>query len=285
MKKLFGGINLTWKKLIIFSVVIALYTAIMAIIPYDTSFKDISVYLDIWIFIGIIIISNCKSPLDSALKCFVFFLISQPLIYLFQVPFSYMGFGLFKYYKYWIIWTFLTFPMGFIGYYIKKKNILSILILLPMLFLVAYQGIYYFDKVIENFPYHLLSGILCYVMIIIVVFNIFDKIKYKLLLFLLIIASLITYILIFRAGASKFEVIRNLSEYNLDYSNELYVSFFSGTANGDVTINKYEDSYTLKLEGVTGGTYTVTLTDDIKEYNFRYYFDKKLKTVVLEKID
>ena len=31
MKKLFGGINLTWKKLIIFAVIAGAYTAIMAI--------------------------------------------------------------------------------------------------------------------------------------------------------------------------------------------------------------------------------------------------------------
>ncbi len=41
---------------------------------------------------------------------FFFFLISQPLIYLLQVPFSSMGFELFIYYKYWFIWTLLTIP-------------------------------------------------------------------------------------------------------------------------------------------------------------------------------
>lgn len=37
---------------------------------------------------------NSKDPLDSALKTFVFFLISQPLVYLVQVSFSEMGWGL-----------------------------------------------------------------------------------------------------------------------------------------------------------------------------------------------
>ena len=75
MKKLFGGINLTWKKLIIFSVIVAIYTAVMAIIPVtqDTSFRDISATLEWWILFGVIIIYNSKSNLDSALKCFVFF--------------------------------------------------------------------------------------------------------------------------------------------------------------------------------------------------------------------
>ena len=68
MKKLFGGINLTWKKLIIFSVIVAIYTAVMAIIPVtqDTSFRDISATLEWWILFGVIIIYNSKSNLDSA---------------------------------------------------------------------------------------------------------------------------------------------------------------------------------------------------------------------------
>ena len=44
IKKLFGGIDLTWKKLVIFAVIAAVYTAAMAIIPItnNTSFRDIT---------------------------------------------------------------------------------------------------------------------------------------------------------------------------------------------------------------------------------------------------
>ena len=173
MKNLFGEIDLTWKKLIIFAIIAGVYTAVMAILPItaDTSFRDIAVYLEWWILFGIIIICNSKSPKDSALKCFVFFLISQPLIYLIQVPFSSMGFGLFKYYRYWFIWTLACLPMGFIGYYIKKKNIISMIILLPMLLLLAYMGFGYFISMISNFPHHLLSFIACFFIIIMVVLN------------------------------------------------------------------------------------------------------------------
>ena len=102
MKKLFGGINLTWKKLTIFALLSAIYTALVAIIPClkYTSFHTIAVTFEVWIFFGIIIIMNSKSNKDAALKCFIFFLISQPLIYLFQVPFSHYGWELFKFYKY-----------------------------------------------------------------------------------------------------------------------------------------------------------------------------------------
>ena len=45
MKKLFGEIDLTWKKLIIFAVITGLYTGVMALLPVtkDTSFADISI--------------------------------------------------------------------------------------------------------------------------------------------------------------------------------------------------------------------------------------------------
>ena len=89
----------------------------MALVPalHDTSFHTIAVTLEVWILFGILIIMNSRSNLDAALKCFVFFLISQPLVYLIQVPFSPLGWQLFGYYQFWFIWTLLCFPMGFVG--------------------------------------------------------------------------------------------------------------------------------------------------------------------------
>ena len=45
MKKIFGGINLTWPKLIIMAIIAGIYTAIMAMLPIakDTSFSDLTV--------------------------------------------------------------------------------------------------------------------------------------------------------------------------------------------------------------------------------------------------
>ena len=82
----------------------------MALIPalHYSSFHTIVVSFEVWILFGIIIIMNSKSNLDSALKCFVFFLISQPLVYLIQVPFSELGWMLFGYYKFWFIWNSIS---------------------------------------------------------------------------------------------------------------------------------------------------------------------------------
>lgn len=168
MRKLFGGINLTWPKLIIFAVIAGLYTGLMAYLPQtkDTSFADITISFEVWVFIGTLIIMNSKSNLDSALKCFVFFLISQPLVYLVQVPFSAMGWGIMSYYKNWILWTILTLPMGYIGYYLKKDKWWGLFILVPVMLFVGFHYSGFLSEAITFFPNHLLSAIFCAVTII-----------------------------------------------------------------------------------------------------------------------
>ena len=163
LKKLFGGLNITWPKLILFAVICGVYTGVVAMIPAlrDTSFQDISITFECWVLFAIILIVNAKSPLDSALKVFVFFLISQPLVYLVQAPFHEMGFELFKYYPPWFMWTLLTFPMAFVGYYMRKEKWWSLLILVPMLFFVGYHYMNFFGEAVHFFPQHLLSALFC----------------------------------------------------------------------------------------------------------------------------
>jgi len=284
-KKMFGCIDLTWKKLIIFAVVAAIYTAVMALIPQtaDTSFRDIAVQFEWWILMGIIIIANCKSPKESALKCFVFFLISQPLIYLIQVPFNPMGFGLFRYYKYWFIWTLLTIPMGFIGYYINKKNWLSVVILLPMLLLLVYLGLGYLDAVVDNFPHHLLSCISCFGIILIVVLCLFDELKHKLVS--LGVTLLAVLCLIFVRGGfanGEFEAYKDLDDFVDNITGKIYVSTFTTTGRGEVLVTN-EDEHNVKLLGRKKEIYEFTVTDEnSNEYSFKYYFDKSNNVVVFE---
>lgn len=163
MKKLFGGIDLTWPKVIIAAIIAGAITAVFAIVPafHYTSFITITATLEVWIFFGIVIIMNSKSNLDSALKCFVFFLISQPLVYLIQVPFSYMGWQLFQFYKYWFYWTVLCLPMGYVGYYMKKNKWWGYLILLPMIGITALSYFQYFSMMQFYFPKYILIVLFC----------------------------------------------------------------------------------------------------------------------------
>ena len=290
MKKLFGGINLTWKKLIIFAIIAGVYTAIMALLPFtkETSFRDIAIQFEWWILFGIIIIANSKSPLDSALKCFVFFLISQPLVYLIQVPFSWQGWDLFSYYRYWFIWTLLCLPMGFIGYYINKKNILSIIILLPMFFLLVIIGCGYFTTMVSGFPHHLLSFLSCFLIIIFVVINLFDKKKLKVITLLIVAVFLAIYI-IFNGGIinAEFETYRSLDNYEIDYVGKLEVVYFSGTKEGNVQIvSSTSEFHTIKINGRKNGKYVFTIMDESKkEYTFEYHYDEENKTILLNRVN
>ena len=287
MKKLFGEIDLTWKKLIIFAIIIAIYTATMAIIPItkDTSFRDIAATLEWWILFGIIIISNSKSPKDSALKCFVFFLISQPLIYLIQVPFSWQGWHLFSFYKYWFIWTLLTIPMGYIGYYIKKDNIISVIILLPMLILLSILGVGFFSSTIEKFPHHILSGIFCFTAIILIILGVLNKKKNIIISFAIIILFTIGYILISNGilfdTYKKYEVYENLNKYNITLSDEYYISGFFSTEQGSAEIIKKDGKYVLKLTGIKNTTYKFGISrENDKQLRFEYHFDDDGKLVL-----
>ena len=168
IKKLFGGINLTWPKLLIFAIVAGIFTALVCIFPQFkyTSLHTMAETLEVWILFGIFIIMNAKSNMDSALKCFVFFLISQPLVYLLQVPFSALGWGIFQYYKRWFIFTLLCFPMGYIGYYMKKDKWWGYLILLPMIILTASSYKHYLLDFTFCYPYFILTVVFCAVMML-----------------------------------------------------------------------------------------------------------------------
>ena len=59
MEELFVGINMTWKKVILFAIICGVYTGVMTLIPAtkDTSFRDISISFEWWILFAILIIA------------------------------------------------------------------------------------------------------------------------------------------------------------------------------------------------------------------------------------
>lgn len=277
MKKLFGEINLTWKKLIIFAILIAVYTALMAIIPItaNTSFRDIAIHFEWWVLFGVLIIVNSKSPLDSALKCFVFFLVSQPLIYLFQVPFNEKGFALFQYYGYWFKWTILTLPMGFIGYYIKKNNILSAIILVPIFLLLAITGVSYFEAMCASFPHHLLSFVSCFAIIFIIAFNVLKRNKFRIIsIALTIVIAFVWFIFSKEPKQVQYEMHKDLAEYNLTLQGDVEVIQFMGNSTGEAeVVCDEEGNYRIILKGMIGAEYSFVLQDESnREYSFEYQY-------------
>ena len=259
MKKLFGGLNITWPKLIIWAVIAGIYTAVMAILPItkDTSFRDISATFEVWILFGIIIITNSKTPKESALKCFVFFLVSQPLVYLIQVPFSWQHWGLFRYYGYWFIWTILCIPMGYIGYYMRKNKWWGLLILTPMIVLLGYLYYGFLGEAYAFFPNHLLTSIFCAVTMILYSLFIFDN---KILKIIELTISLILII-----GLTLLVVLKPKNTYNTQF-------FISGVElTGDTKVWLEDEKY-----GKLSVKYEANLQEYMIEADFTDTGDTKL---------
>ena len=286
MNKIFGGLKITWPKLIIFAVVMGIYTALMAmLVPDGNSFHDIAVTLEWWVLPAILIIYNSKKPLDAALKTFIFFLISQPLVYLIQVPFNEMGWGLFGYYRYWFIITLLTFPGAYVGWFIKKDKWYSGVILSAMTVLLVIIGVDYVKGFSSNFPNHFLSACYCFAIIPVLIVGIFkDKIPRFVTLGITIVAIIASLIL--PSGSEMFEVYDNTtinSVYELTFTGTPRVENFSGTKSGSAEIRYVKDmGYVLKLRGVKGGEYSFMIVDESDEYPFKYHFDDEQQTVVVK---
>lgn len=160
IKKLFYEIDMSWKKVVIFAIAVAIYSAIVLNVPIllHSSLGHTGETFEAWILFALIIILNCKKPLEAAIKTFVFFLISQPLVYLVQVPFYETTWEIFSFYKRWFIITLLTLPGGFIAFYTKKGNILSLLIYSVANFLLMFMEFpAHFNSFISNPPYQLLA--------------------------------------------------------------------------------------------------------------------------------
>ena len=257
MKKIFGGINLTWKKLFEFAILIGIYTGIIAMIPMlkDTSFNDITVTFEVWIFFGIFIIMNSKSAKDSALKCFVFFLISQPLVYIVQDLINHSNLFM-TYYRFWIGWTIACIPMGFIGYYMKKDKWWGLLILTPIMILLGSEYSGYLSRTMFFFPRHLLTSLFCVVTLIVYPLVIFKNKKVR------IVGEVINVIIIILMSAI---CLINPPKYSTD--------LFS---NGDTY--QFDDTYKVYLKDSKYGNLSIEYNDNFEDWMVHAEFKKGGKT-------
>ncbi len=279
---------MSWKNLILFSVLMGVWTALMALfVPDGNSLHDIAVTPEWWVLPAILIIVNSKKPLEAALKTFVFFLISQPLVYLIQVPFSELGWGLFNYYPYWFKLTILTFPGAYLGWFVKKDKWYSGLILSVMAALLVETGYGYAKNLGSTFPNHLLSIIYCFAIIPIFIMGIFKN-KAPRIITAVVSAVTLIALMVFIGGAEMFEAYSNsfLSEYEIELGDDSFISSYSSSAEGNAEMIKYEgeegeQNFNFKLTGYKGSKYYFTITDGETEYHFVYYFDENSKSVVV----
>lgn len=175
LRKLFGGLAMSWRTVIVFALIAGAITGVVAVLPFteNTSLRDIAISYEWWLIFAFVIASNCSKNWESALKVFVFFLISQPLCYAVEVAICTLAPGLtpnpltldMALYYYTSIWgpmTLLTLPGGLIAFYITKQNVLGSVILGLGNAIQAILGVYYLTTMIQNPPYHLLTVIVCF---------------------------------------------------------------------------------------------------------------------------
>ena len=142
-----------WLAVILFAVVAGAYTGIVGSIPAaeGTSFKDIAISYEWWVIFAVVIASNCTKSWESALKIFVFFLISQLLCFIVEVVFGLsVDQALYYYCSIWGPATLLTLPGGFIAYYINRQNVFGSVILGLGNSIQAFLGITYIIQMLGN---------------------------------------------------------------------------------------------------------------------------------------
>lgn len=165
MKRLFGDIKMSWPKVILFAIIAGIYTGLVMLVPFlkGTSFQDIGIAYEWWVIFAVIIVVNCEKSWDAMLKCFVFFLISQPLVYATEIIFGSLSFDMGWHYfrTIWLPMTMWTLPGGFIAYFCKRQNLLGGIILGLGNTIQAVMALYYFGMAVRKFPFHLLSGLIC----------------------------------------------------------------------------------------------------------------------------
>jgi hypothetical protein len=284
LKKLFGGIKMTWPRLILFAVISGIITALIAmLVPEGNSIKQVAVTFEAWIVFAIIIVVNCEKPLEAACKTFVFFLISQPLVYLVQVPFSSMGWKLFGYYTYWFCWTVATFPGAFIAWYIKRDDWLGAVIHSVALVALVWLGIGYRRQLIENFPHYLIAVLFCLGMVPVLIVAIHHRKQSRLIASsIAAVAFAVLMFLTFREGFAnmKFNADIPVDPEQFPVA-EGWTAALEDNENGTVELRVGDEFISTMIEvhyrDYTKNTNVILMDPEGKEYTFPITVEKNEK--------
>lgn len=193
-------LRMSWPLVVLFAVAAGLYTGQIMLIDSlkDTSFQDIGITYEWWVIFAVFLVVHCEKAWEAMLKCFAFFLISQPLIYIVEILFGSltMDMAWYYYHSIWLPATILTLPGGFIAYHCKKQNLTGAVILGLGNTLQVTLGVHYFAQAINRFPRHFLSGVVCFVSVGVMSFKLQKK-KWNRLIALVLPLVLTAALLIF----------------------------------------------------------------------------------------
>lgn len=288
--KIFGGLNMSWPVVIVYSVLIGLYTAVVAaLVPDGNSFHDIAVTFEAWILLALIVALNCKKPLEAGLKTFVFFLISQPLVYLFQILFFKAPWSLMGYYDFWFKLTLLTFPAAFLAWFTKKKVWWAGLIMACSNTLLVLMFVSYYNGLQSNFPNHLLSAIYCVLMMIVSIVFILKYNIAKIICFVITVALIIAGFIIGNKGEDYTITLDSsfLDKEGIVFEGEPYVSYWSAKESGctgSVEVTEGNGSYNYVFNGKGSCNYQFELRDEADNLVvYSYYRDSNSKELVLKR--
>ena len=176
---------MTWPRTLIFAAVAGVYTGLINQVPFlvDTSFRDIAVTYEWWVFFAIVVTVNCRRSWEAALKCFVFFLVSQPLVFLVEIPTIGLDRAWFYYRAYWLKPTLLTLPGSFVAFYAQKQSPLGAAVLGVGNAIVALMGVTYMSLVLQSFPRHLLTVLFCLAEVVVSTLCLQPKLRERLIAF------------------------------------------------------------------------------------------------------
>lgn len=193
-----------WPIVCIFAVLIGVYVGIINQIPllYDTSFQDIAVTMEWWVLFAVFIVSNCRNAWEAGCKYLVFFLISQSVIYLVELPSLGWNRALYYYARIWLPISLLTLPGGVIAFFAKKQNTVGAVILAIGNTIVALMGVSYFLRMRSTFPRHLLTVISCAAILAVIILGVQQKRRMR-LFSLAVTVLLTTAVILWTAGNGR----------------------------------------------------------------------------------
>lgn len=252
MKKHFE-IEMNWRRVLLLSVASAVVTALLNCIPTlaRTSFAAPAETLELWVVLAVLIIMNCSNVKEAMLKTFVFFLISQPLIYLIEVPFKEAGWSLFQYYPFWGVITVLTIPGAALAFRVKKGDILSAVILSVANFLLLLNGLSRISIVVYEFPRYLITLIFCLFFPFWFIVSLLKEKKSRIIAFLLAIAMILALICMYVVFPRDSTLSYLVEEGNWK---------LESVSPSGLQVQVGEDDMTLKSH--MNGEYTVILEDE-----------------------
>lgn len=235
LKRIFFETKMTWTRVIILSILCGIIPGVLMIPKalLNTSFQQPGISYEFWILMAMYIILNCKTPQEAGFKTFIFFLISQPLIYLVQVPYYYDGWKIFNYYPFWAVLTVLTLPGGMIAWYTKKNKWYSIPILMVACIILIYELPMFAFSCYQHFPKMSLACLFIIALLILFPYLLFEKKSYRMITWIIIC--------IFLIAASHREY-----QYNI-IDNATY--FYDLSYEGPYTVVEDGDIFSIDFEG------------------------------------